>query len=460
MDQTSVIIILVCHDTEIINSILSCNKNDNFHILFVGDKPISDELSNNPRITVVRNLPDNIEKEKDLLTFTAWYAIIKNNLFIEYNYLCILEYDVILESNFETELIQICQQNKYDIISFIPDTEHFMVDIKPDIMTFFLNKKKILFKKLDFWFATTNHCLKRTHLSEFVDWYYPACLEIKKLDPAKISWYHERLFVFFIHEKSYNVYQMNYLSHNFLNSHNYMHNSCIDSNIVNQYICNPNCEFMQKFIDHFDIFSKLNIDFNPNCGSYLCFNNYLYTNNVYEKQKLLFNTAKKSKKALLIGNYMGHIAFIMLMANPQLSITCIDNKSNQEHLYLLKDYFKTNITLFISNNQEDIIHLLYKIDNNYDFIHISQQYPTRDYLNKYIDICIEHTELTNITFIADDYEVYSDKIIEKIKYNNPQCQINNELIVNGSNLTKIWDMKINKKYLLLYDDDTGNFKTT
>jgi len=460
MDNTNVLVILVCHNMEIINSIFSNSINNNFHILFVGNNDISDEFANHPRITIARNLENNIENDKDLLTFTAWYAIVKNNLFTEYTYLCILEYDVKLEPHFETQLVKTCNLNNYDIISFLKIHNCFKLDIKENIIKYFLAKKGLPINFPNLWFPTTNHCLKRCHLEKFVDWYYPDCLEIKKLDPSNISWYHERLFNIFVFLNSFQTFFLeNCLFHQMLNSHKYMHSIYnIDNNLIDHYIKNPNCEFLNKLTQHYQFFLCLNKNFNTNCGSYLCYKQYIYTYNIYEKQKLLFYTAKKSKNALLIGNYMGHIAFIMLMANPDLNITCIDCENNKYYIYLLDNYFKKKIKFLTCDTQQNMISSLYKIDHDFDFIHISQQYPTREYINIYSNICFKNTQLTGLTCIIDDYNVYSNEIIEKIKYDNYHCEISNEQIVHGSNTTKIFDVKINKKYLLIYDDENEQFK--
>ena len=461
MSKNNVIIVLVCHNMNIVSSILSDSKKDKYHILFVGDKPISDELQYNPNVTVARNLPNNIEIEKYLLTFTAWYAIVKNNLFLEYDYVCVLEYDVHLEDNFESELIRLCENKVYDTISFILVSFAFNCDIKENVMSFFLNKKGISYKNLGTWFATTNHCLKRNHLIEFVDWYYPDCLEIKKMDPAKISWYHERIFNSFMDARSYNTCHLNLLSHGFSNSHGYMHSQAeLYPHLIAHYINNSNCEFLKKLMDHYDLFLKLNIDFKINVGSYLCpGSSYTYSYDIYEKQKLLFHSAKTCKNVLLIGNYMGHIAFIMLMANPNLSITCVDIQSNQKYIPLLEEHFKTHIPFLVVNSQKGISNMLSVMQHSFDFIHISQQYPNREYLNTYVDTCICETKLNTLTFMIDDYNVYWNDLIEKIKTNNIHCEIDNEIIVNGSNSTKKWDMTIkNKKYLLIYDDDSNQFK--
>jgi hypothetical protein len=458
MNENLLIQIFICHNIEIVNNILNDPKKDNFHILFVGKLEISDELSNNKRITIAKNLPNNIENEKDLLTFTAWYAIAKNNLFSEYKYICILEYDVLLKDNFELELINNCKLDQYDIIPFIKAT-YFYDDINRKLYNYFINKKGIEFKVIYGWYATTNYCLKRTILLEFVDFYYPDCTELKKLHPSKISWYHERIFYTFIDSKLYNIFHLDLLSHDFSLSHSYMHKEFdIPINLIDHYISNQDCNFLKKLIDNYDFFLKLNIDFQINVGSYLCNGNcYSYTNKIYEKQKLLFESAKNYKNALLIGNYMGHIAFIMLMANHNINITCIDNESNYKYVSLLEEYFNININFFISDNQDSTFNILPTIIHDFDFIHISQQYPIREYLNMYIDICIDKTKLYNLTFILDDYNVYNDEIIKKIEINNIHCKLYNKIIVNGSNTTIKFDMNINKKYLLIYNDESGKY---
>lgn len=98
----NVVYVFVCHDQCLIPSTL--NKIENSKLIFVGDKEIDDKLRENKDIIIARDLPNNIEHEKKLLTFTAWYLIVKNNLFLEYDYVCILEYDVALSVFFSDEI--------------------------------------------------------------------------------------------------------------------------------------------------------------------------------------------------------------------------------------------------------------------------------------------------------------------------------------------------------------------
>ena len=211
------ILCFVCHNTESINYVIDKNQ----YIIFVGNNTLDEKFLNNPKIIIARDLPYNIEHEPKLLTFTAWYAIIKNNLFKEYEFICILEYDCILDNNFFINLDSVCSTNVYDIISFITTRLDFPTDINLDILKKFIEDKKSSFKYIpnSLWSATTNYCIRRNILSDFVDWYYPDCLKIKIFDYKKLSWYHERIFFTYIIDKKLKITYMNGLKHIQLKSH-------------------------------------------------------------------------------------------------------------------------------------------------------------------------------------------------------------------------------------------------
>jgi len=218
------IIVFVCHDNQTTKEALT--KTANPYVIFVGDKEVDEAHKNNPKVIIARDLPQNIETEKSLLTFTAWYAIIKNNLFQEYDYICVLEYDVIMDRYFEQTLIDITNinnENRNDVISFIPCGSHFFTDINESVLNQFINKKGLfdIYKYIGpIWYSTTNHCIQRRILSDFVDWYYPDCLMIKELDAPHLSWYHERIFHVYMKSKNLNIAHIKGLKHLYRNSHN------------------------------------------------------------------------------------------------------------------------------------------------------------------------------------------------------------------------------------------------
>jgi len=209
----SVGVVFVCHDERSIQHVLPYGHS----ILFVGNKIISKEYQE--KVITVRDLPEHIEHEPKLLSFTAWYAICKNRLFTEYEYLCILEWDVLLDPDFMTQLQQACS-GSVDAISFLEDYHYFTSDIQIPIATQYLENKGIsyVFRPRP-WGASTNQCLRRSLLEEFVDWYYPSCLWIKEKDPKKISWYHERLYIVFLDSRNIHYHMCKGLHHIQLNSH-------------------------------------------------------------------------------------------------------------------------------------------------------------------------------------------------------------------------------------------------
>ena len=97
--MSNLIVVFVCHNNETITNVRI--KYPDSTILFVGSSDVSQPDS---KIIISRDLAINIEDKPKLLTFTAWYAISKNQLFLEYDYICLFEYDVNLEPNLEEKI--------------------------------------------------------------------------------------------------------------------------------------------------------------------------------------------------------------------------------------------------------------------------------------------------------------------------------------------------------------------
>jgi GR25 family glycosyltransferase involved in LPS biosynthesis len=191
-----VLIVFVCHDNETVEKVITYK--DRCYILFVGDNSIDDKYKYDERIIIVRDLKDNIEHEPKLLTFTAWYAIIKNDLFADYQYICILEHDITISDDFESNLLTLCKENTVDCVSFCIDragVKSFYMWINRMVLKYFLKLKNasVNLEEHKEFFTNSNSCLRRKVLADFVDWYYPACFEFKFYHEDRFSWYHERL---------------------------------------------------------------------------------------------------------------------------------------------------------------------------------------------------------------------------------------------------------------------------
>ena len=159
-----------------------------------------------------------------LVNASMWYAISKNNLFKDYEYICILEYDVCFDENFENNLKEQCKLNEYIVITFNESDNHHLIDVDADknILKEFLSLKDIdenILYKINYWGCSSNQCVTRIILDNFVDWYYPSYLFIKENHFSKLSYYHERLFMIYLKSNYIDYIRIDGLSHSQSRSH-------------------------------------------------------------------------------------------------------------------------------------------------------------------------------------------------------------------------------------------------
>jgi hypothetical protein len=151
---------------------------------------------------------------------------------------------------------------------------------------------------------------------------------------------------------------------------------------------------------------------------------------MYEKQELLFKNAKTATNVLEIGTYMGHSLFIMLLANPQLKITCIDisNEMTLPATTVLNKYFNNAITFIHS----DSIYALKNIQQKFDFFHIDGHHDNNYISHEFYLIHKLNSRSDNVLRVMFDDEDSLKKlqtdiqiqyyIINKI---NPKCAWSN-----------------------------------
>jgi hypothetical protein len=196
--MNKVSLVFLCHDIQGYNEVVQRNLIPRPHIVFIGNEPLNAEIENDPLVIIARNQPDNIEGESNLSAFTAWYLIAKNGLFLDSTYLVLLDGDVVLQPLYYANLIKTLFTQP-DVVGLMRcQARGLYDDINMSVFDSFLKSKNATYDKNQVWYSKTNHCLKRKTLVEFVDWYYPSCLEIKRQDCDKLSWYHERLFFAFL----------------------------------------------------------------------------------------------------------------------------------------------------------------------------------------------------------------------------------------------------------------------
>ena len=229
MKKKTTAVVFICHDTSSLNKIKKHLSDEDTYVIYVGNRECSSQLKEeSSKIFIANSFTDNIENEYLLLTFTAWYLISKNNLFVEYDYLCLFEYDVeLLVDDFFKTIQKECQNSGHSIFGFCPLKNYFKFDINWSVLENFLKQKQVdyQYESNSLWYTTTNYCLKRNIILEFVDWYFPACLQIKNQDLSNFSYYHERLFWIFISTKNYCVgNQSHLLEHTQSKSHGFNRN--------------------------------------------------------------------------------------------------------------------------------------------------------------------------------------------------------------------------------------------
>lgn len=173
----------------------------------------------------------------------------------------------------------------------------------------------------------------------------------------------------------------------------------------------PECEYIKALSKNFhimdEIYKECGNTFLEGCGSYL-FNGqvYEYYEGMYDKQQLLYHTAKKYSSILEIGVYMGHSLFIMLLGNPTLKITCIDidDTYSVPAIRVLQKHFPECIIQFIKGDSKET---LLPVEGKFDLFHIDGSHTT-NYVYREFLICFEKLMKKDVCFVFDDYDVYSD----------------------------------------------------
>lgn len=169
-----------------------------------------------------------------------------------------------------------------------------------------------------------------------------------------------------------------------------------------------NTEYTNRLLQHrhifYEIYQACGYKFLKGCGSYLFDGqNYQYLEAMYPKQELLYNSVKNVSNVLEIGTYMGHSLLIMLLANPNLKITCIDisEEYTLPSVTVLNKYFNNAIT-FIKN---DSISFLQSTDQTFDFFHVDGYHDNEYIKNEFNLIKTKNSRSDNILqIIFDDKE--------------------------------------------------------
>ena len=212
---------VICHDQNLILDFIKEDKFSelpNYKFLFVGNKQ-TDLIEVLENVIICNKLKDNIEHYPKLCSFTAWYAVSKNNL-PQGDYCCLLEYDIELSKGFHEENLKIISNS--DLCAYLREPINDpMFSKSTPWLDLILKECNIDTKKIynkEFWYCTTNFIINNNLLKDFNDWFYKIADVFKNDDLG--SYMHERMINIYFIINDYNIeYIENKLKHFQLCSH-------------------------------------------------------------------------------------------------------------------------------------------------------------------------------------------------------------------------------------------------
>lgn len=178
------------HDKKIILDYIRQKKfselqNLNFVFLGYGDVQ---QIQNLPNVIISRNLPINLENYPKLTSFTGWYAIWKNNLYLDSDYINLFEYDINLSSQFNQKLYD---NFNHDLIGYVKMNVHRVEIFKtPNFCNLLIDSVKKTYD-IDVFnhinklhpnqeiSMTSNHTMKVGLFNNYMKWVEPLIDQIK-----------------------------------------------------------------------------------------------------------------------------------------------------------------------------------------------------------------------------------------------------------------------------------------
>ncbi|WP_084578260.1 hypothetical protein [Sporomusa malonica] len=229
-------VFITVHDQERIldfESSKSVKHLSSYKYVFVGNGDIT-KVSHLDNIVVARQLPFNIEEEeyKLLVSYTAWYALVMNNL-IDSEYVALIHYDVKLNEDFERSTLSCLQTNGNQILGYVPfsmlhrDFLEINIGTHPLFIAMQNNYHVDIYDLIKEYIARTNDttwpsadqiAVSAPMLCKFVKWFIPLINDLKLYRGCGHSF--ERSIKFFcILNNIPNSYMPNVLKHYQLDSH-------------------------------------------------------------------------------------------------------------------------------------------------------------------------------------------------------------------------------------------------
>jgi hypothetical protein len=166
-------------------------------------------------------------------------------------------------------------------------------------------------------------------------------------------------------------------------------------------------DYVQSLQANFHHFVALGSRFHWGCGSYMFDGRrYVYQMDTLAKQEALYAVGKASTRVLEVGVYLGHSLLILLMSNPNLTITCIDNDASfsPRAVEYLNAHFGNRVTFHLGDSAEVLARDL----GTFDCIHIDADHRAEPVSREFA--LARRLAAPNATFVFDDYEALRDLI--------------------------------------------------
>ena len=229
-DQSEIDVFVIVHDQDLLMAGEAEGRFaalPSYRYLFVGPREVSG-LAHLTNVIVARDLPDNIERWPNLLSFTGWYAVAKNDL-ARAPFVTLLEYDVSLAPDFlaKTSALLRAQSCAVGYGSF-PLSHPMYLHATPWLIPTLREAHNLDLPKLirehletggaDEWAATTNASLPVAELKKFVAWFLPVS-RLLRHDPIGAHVHERALPIFCLTSELTNVILPGVLTHQQARSH-------------------------------------------------------------------------------------------------------------------------------------------------------------------------------------------------------------------------------------------------
>lgn len=150
------------------------------------------------------------------------------------------------------------------------------------------------------------------------------------------------------------------------------------------------------------LYDAVGRSFHRGCGSYLFDGQtYEYQTATLAKQEALFAAGQSATRVLEVGVYLGHSLLILLLANPTLRITCIDNDSSfsPAAVAYLNRHFGDRITFHLGTAEAVLAR---ETLGTFDCVHIDADH-TPDAVARQFSLTRPFADV-GATYVFDDYE--------------------------------------------------------